>query len=179
MRRATAVFAIIASFLLASCGGSDEPDAATATDSSASADADKGKDTEASDPCTTLSAAAVGEILGGPVTLKEAPGGGCGFDQDDPRAASVGIFAVVGAGGGFEASKAGNVVDGDVEDLPGVGDGAWLAVGTSGGDNLQGQGVAALGDQLVNITLIQGNGLDEPTVRKMVVDLLTLVGSDA
>lgn len=177
MRRAPAVIAIIATFLLASCGGSDDKDSPAASDTSTAAAAAEDDDSAASDPCKTLSADDIGAVLGGPVTLKEAPGGGCGFDQDDPRAPSVGIYAVNDAGGGFEASKGGNVVDGKVEGVSGIADGAWLAVGTSGGENLQGQGVVARDDQLVNIALTQGNGLDEATVHEMVLGVLKLVDS--
>ncbi len=175
MRRFTVLVVVTAICLLASCGSEkDDSPAASGTSASAKASADA----EATDPCETLSLSAVGEILGGPVTLKEVPGGGCGFNSDDPREPSLGVFAVDGAGGGYEASKAGNVVDGDVEDVPGVGDGAWVAVGTSGGDSIHGQGVAAFGDQLVNITLLQSTGLDESSVREMMLDLLALVSAD-
>jgi len=194
VRRSTTAVAVLLLSVLGACGGSDSPasdgdeNAGSATsaapaeddaDDADDADDSDGSSSAAVDPCTLLTPEQVGPILGGAVTLKEAPGGGCGFDQEDPRAASVGFFAVDGAGGGFDASKQGNVVDGDTEDVPDAGDGAWLAVGTSGGDNLQGQGVVAIGDTLVNISLTQGNGLGEADVRQMMESLIALVASVA
>ncbi len=171
--------AVLLSTLGACGGGDDDPPGTGAGTSTSSADAGDAAPAEAADPCDVLTADEVGAVLGGAVTAKEVPGGGCGFDQDDPRAPSVGILAVSGAGGGFDASKQGVVVEGDPQDVPGVGDGAWMAIGTAGGENLQGQGVVAVGDQLVNITLVQGDGLDRPAVASMTVALLTLVASKA
>ena len=181
MRRSLAVLAVLAMSLLGACGGSDDPAPSSGATTAAADDSsdDSGGSTEALDACTVLSVDEVGTILGGTVTAEEVPGGGCSFDQEDPRAPSTSISGVVGAGGGFDASKGGNVTSGEVEDVAGVGDGAWVAIGTTGGDNQQGQGVAAVGDQLINVAVIQGNGLDAAAVRTMTVDLLTLAASKA
>lgn len=175
MRRPVLALAIALLTVLGACGGSDDP--APSGGGATTSSSGTGSTKAAVDPCTGLTVQQVGPVLGGNATVKDVPGGGCGFDQDDPRAPSVGFFAVSAAGGGFDASKSGVVVDGKVTDVPGVADGAWLAVGTSGGDNLQGQGVVAIGDTLVNISLTQAKGLDRATVTEMMNDLISLVGT--
>lgn len=179
MRRAAAVITIVLISLLGACGGSDDTGSGGGSPGSpGSSDASDGG--KALDACEALSTDEVGAILGGTVTAEKDPSGGCQFnDPDDPRAPSASIFAVVGAGGGFEASKGGNVTSGKVEDVADIGDGAWVAVGTFSGDSLQGQGAAAVGDQLINVSLLQGKGLDEATVRTAMVELLKLAASKA
>lgn len=178
MRRLAAVVAITLLATLGACSGSDSSSGGSGSDGTATAPGSD-KAVEVLDPCKILSVGQIGPVLGGNATLKEAPGGGCSFDQeDDPRAPSVGFFAIPGAdGGGFESTKAGLTVDGKIVDVAGVGDGAWLAVGKAGGDNLQGQGVVSVGGTIVNIALTQGNGLDEAKVKSMMESLISLVGT--
>jgi hypothetical protein len=181
MRRAAAAAATaVLLTTLGACGGGDGPDEDDDTGGTPSATAGEGGEASASDavdPCDVLTVEEVGDALGAPVTATEPPGGGCGFEQDDPRAPSVGIFAVEGVGGGFESSKAGLVVDGEIEDVPDVGDDAWVAVGAAGGRDAQGQGIVMRGDQLVNVTILQGDGLDAATVKDLTVAVLTLAAS--
>lgn len=177
MRRVPAVVAIVLLTTLGACGGSD---GSSGSGSGGSDGAAPGSDkaVKVLDPCTLLTPEQVGPVLGGAATVKEAPGGGCSFAQEDPRDASVGFFATPGAsGGGYESTKAGLVNDGTIEDVAGVGDGAWLAVGKVGGDSLQGQGVVAVGDTIVNISLSPASGADKARVTSMMESLISLVGT--
>jgi hypothetical protein len=174
VRRTSAVVAVISLALLGGCSGSDSPSPDRTTRAPDATD-----QVAEFRPCQVLSAKDVGAIVGGTVTADEDPNGGCLFNQEDPRAPSAGISGVVDVGGGFEASRGGNATDGKVADVPGVGDDAWIAIGRTGGANLQGQGAVAVGDQLVNVTVLQGKGLDRAAVKEMTIDLMRLAASKA
>ncbi len=100
---------------------------------------------------------------------------GCRFaSPDDPDAASLGISQdELAALGGIDGSKAGisSVVEGDVEDVPGVGDAAFVVIGpTFGGSTLTGGGGVALGSSLVQITVIPGPDATDDDVRRATVE---------
>jgi hypothetical protein len=156
---------------------SSEPGSVAPTETAAS---DK---PPAADVCKVLGADEVGEILGAPVERVIAEKG-CRFaSPDDPDAASLGISqGELAALGGIDGSKAGitSVVEGDVEDVPGVGDAAFVVIGpTFGGSTLTGGGAVAVGSSLVQITVIPGPGATEDGVRTATVDVLTLIAEKA
>lgn len=188
-----AVPLVVLVLALAGCSGDDEPAADPSDSSDSGAPSESAPDSgdgqtdaepdpapaEAVDVCTVLSADDIGVILEGTVTVSEVPGGGCSFDQDDPRAASVSIATIpmVDGNGGFEGARSSieAISDGDVEELAGVGDQAIIAVGpTFGGENDQGHGLVLAGGTLVQVGLVQGVGLEADVVRQMTVDILTL-----
>lgn len=173
--------------------GGDGPGSSSATDDSSPDDsspddtepADAEPDAEpadAVDVCATLTPEQVGAALGGTVTAEEIPGGGCNFSNtDDPRApsAAINVSPVNDFAGGFEGTRQGitSVVDGEVQDLPDVGDGAFFVIGSAlGGTSNSGAGAVLLGDQVVQLTLLQSQELPEPEVTQMTIDVLTLVG---
>ncbi|MCW2752098.1 MAG: hypothetical protein JWR83_3208 [Aeromicrobium sp.] len=178
MRRGIAVSAVLMVCVLGACGGKDNS-AASSDGSTPSATSSKPDATKAMDVCKTISTDDIGAIMGATVTAEEVPGGGCTYNQTDLHAPSIGIFAIIGAGGGYDATKGGVAVKGTPEDLSGIGDGAWVAVGTMGGDNLQGQGVASVGNQLINISLNQSKGLSGDVVKDFMTKLLTLAAGKA
>lgn len=193
-----AVLAGVAGLLLSGCG-SDEAatttttttDGATTTQPAASDDAtaDDAADTDSSsngefvDVCTVLTVEEVGAIVGGTVTVEADPGGGCSFDQEDPRAPTL-SFASTDVGsddtdGTFNESRVGafSVLTDPTKEEPGIGDYSAVASGTIGGESQQGAGLTQVGPTLVQVTLIQGNGLDGAAVRTMTVAGLTLAAS--
>lgn len=183
LNRLTLPTLLLALVALTSCGGDDESAAADPT-----ADPTAGSGATSSGPleiCSLLTPEAVGEVLGGDVSVTEVPGGGCSFDQEDPRAPSVGVAETPydeGAGGmdgtqqGIEA-----LLDGSgAERLDGIGDDALVAVGTSmGGESQQGGGAVLVAGTTVQLTVLQAVDLPAEEVRAMVVDLLTLVADVA
>jgi hypothetical protein len=137
----------------------------------------------AADVCKVLGADEVGEVLGASVERVIAEKG-CRFaSPDDPDVASLGISQdELTALGGIDGSKAGigSVVDGDVEDVPDVGDAAFVVIGpTFGGSTLTGGGAVALGSSLVQITVIPGPDATEDDVRTATVDVLTVIAEKA
>ncbi len=176
--RMLAAPAVLSILLLSGCGGSDP--AAGPEDSTTASAADSKSGDKVMSPCEAISAEEVGAILGGTVTSEKDPNGGCQYDQSDPRSPSVGIFAIPGGPGTSNEAKAGNVTSGEVENLTGVGDEAWIAIGTTpGGSNQQGQGAVQVGNQAINVTLIQGKGLDAAKVRELTTALMKLAASKA
>ncbi len=144
------------------------------------------------DVCTLVTAEEVAALVGGTVTKQDQPGGGCGFSQEDPRAASLAFVATAfdeGTGGfdegtgGFDGAASGvsATIDGtDDQEVPGVGTQAVVSVGSlMGGDNKQAGGLVHLGSSLVQVTLIQAEGLEAEAVRTIAIDALKLVASKA
>jgi len=128
--------------------------------------------------CADLSSDAVGAVLGVAVTGSALSGGGCAFDPKDPDSPAVTVIDTPYrpdpgmAGAKTEATSA---VEGDPEDLPSIGDAAFVVTGTSfGGEDVQGAGAVRLGDRLVAVTLAQSDGLAVARVRSLVVGLLRL-----
>jgi hypothetical protein len=125
----------------------------------------------------------VGQVLGVEVERVVAEGG-CRFaSPDNPETASLGISqGELAAIGGIDGAKAGvtTVVEGEAEDLTGVGDAAFVVVGpTFGGTTPTGGGAVALGSSFVQITVIPGPGATEDGVRTTTVDALTLIAEQA
>lgn len=136
----------------------------------------------ARDVCKVLEPDEVGEVLGADVeaTIGEE---GCRFaSPDDPDAASLGIVqGELAALGGIDGAKLGigAVVEGEAEDLAGVGDGAFVVVGPAMSATLTGAGAVALGPSLIQITVIPGPDATDDDVRRMTVGALTLIAERA
>lgn len=129
--------------------------------------------------CGDLDAEAVGAVLG--VTVRGAAlsgDGGCGFTPKDPAApAATFVDTPYRPDPGMAGAKtdATSAVEGDPEDLPSIGDAAFVVTGTQfGGEDVQGAGAVRLGDRLVSVTLNQGDGLPAAKVRALVLGLLRL-----
>lgn len=180
---------------LSGCGDDAAPDdaaAAVTTTAVAPAPTDQLTPDDDADPaddpatiddiCTVLTEEEVGAIVGATVTVEEQPGGGCAFDQEDPRAPTL-AFATVDAGddtdGTFNESRVGafGVLTDPTVETPPVGAYAAVASGTIGGDNQQGAGLVQVGTTIVQVTLVQGNGLDGATVRSLTTGALELAAS--
>lgn len=136
------------------------------------------------DVCASLTADEVGQALGGPVTVQIPPGGGCNFRQEDPLAPSAALAqsGVDDSVGGFEAMRAGvtSMIDGEVDTLDGVGDEAFVvASNTLSGSSVTGGGGVLIGNTMVQLTLLQSQDMPDDEVRRLLVDVLTLVASKA
>lgn len=131
------------------------------------------------DVCSLLSVEEVGAVLGGPVTLT-GTGDRCRFIQPAARAVRVtvseslvepGTDPLAGVRSGVRA-----VIDGPARQLPSLGGGAFVVVGTTvGSKNQQGSGAALVAGSLVQVTLVQLPGLPASDVRGQVVDVLELI----
>lgn len=129
--------------------------------------------------CVNLSEDAVGTVLGGAVTGSAIPGGGCAFAQQRPRPPAATFIEVPFAEmpGGMDGAKqnAISTVEGEPEEVGGIGDEAFVVTGTVfGGTEFQGAGAVRIGDRLISINLDQRAGLGRSKVRGLVLDLLRL-----
>jgi hypothetical protein len=183
LARALAVVLTTGILALTACGSDDAGDGGDGGDGGSSSTPSE-EAADAVDFCSVLTVEDVGEVLGGAVTVEEIPGGGCNFSLEDPKAPSAAIAQSVvdDFAGGFDAMRAGvtSMIDGDVEDLDGVGDEAFVVASASlGGESVAGAGGVLLGGTMVQLTLLQSQDLSEDEVHQLTVDVLTLVASKA
>ncbi len=157
---------------------SDTPSGPTSPSETAASDLPPARDA-----CEVLDPREVGRVLGTtvePVTAER----GCRFaNPEDPATTSLGVSqGELTASGGVEGARAGvgTVIDGQVEELPEVGDGAFVMVGPAfGADTPTGGGAVALGSSLIQITVIPGPGVTEDDLRRTTVGVLTLIAERA
>lgn len=188
-RTLTSIAVIAALIGLTGCG-SDDKESSTSGDTGTSTTAPSeepsdSEDSSTSDICTAVTDDEISGILGSPVTRQEVPGGGCNFTQNDPRAASVVLNTTPfdESNGGFDGAVSGvsAVLEGDAgEEVPGVGDEAFVKTGSMlSGSATNGAGVVHIGGIVVQVTLIQGEGLAAGKVKGLVVDTLKLIADKA
>lgn len=170
--------------LLAGCGSTEEEDPSSAPTDGTSLPTTQDEDTVL-DVCSLVTEADVAALVGGQVTKEDQPGGGCAFNQEDPRATSL-AFNVTPfdeGTGGFEGAASGMsaLYDGaDDQAVPGVGTEALVSVGTQmGSETLKAGGLVHVGGSLVQVTLLQATGLDAAAVRAITIDALELVAGKA
>jgi len=129
--------------------------------------------------CSDLEATAVGQVLGGTVVGAGLAPRGCEFNQTSTRAPSATFVEASYAAtpGGMDGAKSNATasVEGEPQDLTGIGAAAFVVTGTVfGGEDVQGAGAVRVGDRLIEITLSQRQGVSAAKVRALVVDLLEL-----
>jgi hypothetical protein len=188
VRRQTRPFAIIVSagllaLSLSACGETKTPGA------NPPAATTSGAETEtftAFNPCTGLTTAEVGAVLGGAVTTREVPGGGCLFSQDDPRAPSISVTNGVAKdlGGGIDSARIGSEsqIDGKAESLAGVGTAAFIVVGKGKvipTESIQAAGGVEVKGQLITVAFTQGQKLPADQVTKLITDVVKLIAAKA
>ncbi|MCZ4497482.1 MAG: hypothetical protein JWQ74_35 [Marmoricola sp.] len=131
--------------------------------------------------CADLGADAVGAVLGVAVNGSALAGGGCAYDPKDPQSpAATVVDTPYRPKPGMTGAKndATSSVEGEPEDLPSLGDAAFVVTGTAfGGEDLQGAGAVRLGDRLISVSVAQSDGLGRAKVRALVVGLLRLAAS--
>lgn len=183
MRKALAASAVLLMCVLSACSGSGGSDEAPNGDKPDT----NGESAAAFDPCKAVTPAEVEAVLGYPVVVSETPGGGCSWgNEEDPRLASLSVSASGEAdvNGGLEAAKSGTtaVLDGEAEDVSGLGDGAFLVIGPlkgGGGESIQAQGSILTGTQLITIGITQlgGAAVTADAVKAQAQAGMKLVGS--
>jgi hypothetical protein len=153
--------------LLSGCGGgSDTGGSQAAADETSAAPT---KDAEAHTApdgglCSVITAAQISTAIGATVTTEVGPFDACEFSQSDLRAlsGSLGTTPLTDGAGGYDSYRSGTtsaMTDSTATDLPGIGEAAFVTLGTiGGGTSLQAAGAAQVGDLLVTVNLSQGVG---------------------
>jgi len=134
--------------------------------------------------CSDLSAGDVGSILGGTAKGAALPGGGCGFTRSSSKAPAATFVekSLAQTPGGMDGAKneATSSVEGEPQDLSGIGDAAFVVTGTAFGEPaVQGAGAVKIGNRIINVNLTQSSGMTAASVKAMVVKLLKLAAAQA
>jgi hypothetical protein len=153
---------------------------ATADEGDGGDDGDQAPSTAGGGVCGHLGASQVGAILGVTVTGAAVPGEtGCKFDQGGKRGTSVTVLdKTTAAAGGMAGAKteANSAVEGEPQDMPGIGSAAFVVTGSMfGGPDVNAAGAVQVGSRIISVYLVQRSGLPEAKVRSLEVDLLELV----
>jgi hypothetical protein len=130
--------------------------------------------------CSHLGADQVGEVLGVAVSGTAVPDEtGCKFDQGGKRGTSVTVLDKSTAqAGGMDGAKgeATSAVEGEPQDVAGVGSAAFVVTGAMfGGPDVQGAGAVQVGGRIISVYLEQRSGLADEKVRALEIELLKLV----
>ena len=130
--------------------------------------------------CSHLGASQVGAILGVTVRGAAVPGEtGCTFDQGGKRGTTVTVLDKTTAqAGGLDGAKAeaNSAVEGQPQDVPGIGSAAFVVTGSMfGGPDVNAAGATQVGGRIVSVYLVQRSGIAADKVRAMELDLLRLV----
>ena len=130
--------------------------------------------------CSHLGAQQVGAVLGVAVRGTAVPGEtGCKFDQGGAKGMSVTVLDKTTAqAGGMDGAKseANSAVEGQPQDVAGIGSAAFVVTGSMfGGPDVNAAGAVQVGGRIVSVYLAQHSGLAEAKVRAMELDLLRLV----
>jgi hypothetical protein len=152
----------------------------TARSGAGDAAGDNAPSTAGGGVCSHLGADQVGAVLGVTVRGTAVPGEtGCKFDQGGKRGMSVTVLDKSSAqAGGMDGAKseANSAVEGEPQDLSGIGSAAFVITGSMfGGPDVNAAGAVQVGSRIVSVYLAQRAGLDEAKVRSMEVELLKLV----
>ena len=153
---------------------------ATATGGDGDSQDQKAPSTAGGGVCGHLGAGQIGSVLGVTVTGAAVPGQtGCKFDQGGTGGMSVTVLdKSTSEAGGMAGAKdeANSAVEGDPQDVPGIGSAAFVITGSMfGGPDVNAAGAVQVGDRIVSVYLVQRSGLAEAKVRTLEVDLLKLV----
>ncbi|WP_183095131.1 hypothetical protein [Nocardioides stalactiti] len=200
--RALATIIVVSAIALSSCGGdSEDGDKGMAdNDTSASPDltdvsaTDDGGGSEGTSPsfadCSAVPGAEMAVALGGSTGTQEViPGGGvCTYALDDPQQPSTSVeqFSTADFADGWDGARANiattavGTIEGTPVEVPGIGDGAVIVVGTGDGAVPDGIGLVLLGDTIVRATMYKGSAeVDDAELTAITTAVLTLIASKA
>jgi hypothetical protein len=130
--------------------------------------------------CGKLTASQVGEVIGAGVRGRGLAGGGCTFDHADLRLPAATVKDTRYAGMDAAKTEATSAVEGEPENLSGIGSEAFVVTGTVfGGPEVQGAGAVHVGSRTLHVWVTQHKAMDARAVRTLVVKLLQLLARQA
>jgi hypothetical protein len=130
--------------------------------------------------CGKLTASQVGAVIGDGVRGRGLAGGGCSFDHADLKLPAATVKDARYAGMDAAKTEATSAVEGEPQNLSGIGTEAFVVTGTVfGGADVQGAGAVHVGSRTISVFVTQHKGMDQAAVRTMVVKLLQLVARQA
>lgn len=130
--------------------------------------------------CGKLTASQVGTVIGAGVRGNGLPGGGCEFDHADARLPDATVKDTPYAGMDAAKTEATSAVEGEPEDLSGIGTEAFVVTGTVfGGPDVEGAGAVHVGSRTISVLLVQHKSMSASAVRDLVVRMLRLVAGAA
>jgi hypothetical protein len=130
--------------------------------------------------CGKLTASQVGAVIGDGVRGRGLAGGGCSFDHADLKLPAATVKDARYAGMDAAKTEATSAVEGEPQNLSGIGTEAFVVTGTVfGGPDVQGAGAVHVGSRTISVFVTQHKGMDQAAVRTMVVKLLQLVARQA
>jgi hypothetical protein len=128
--------------------------------------------------CGKLTASQVGEVIGAGVRGSGISGGGCEFDHADQRLPAATVKDTAYAGMDAAKTETTSAVEGEPQDVPGIGTAAFVVTGSVfGGPEVQGAGAVHVGSRTITVFVVQHKSLSEAAVRDLVVRLLRLVAA--
>lgn len=129
--------------------------------------------------CGDLSAAAVGDVVGGEVKGAGISGGGCEFRPAARKGISVTVLDRAAAeAGGMDGARgeATSAVEGEPEEVDGIGAEAFVVTGPMfGSTEHHGAGAVRVGNRIITVFIVQREVLPPARIRAIEVDLLALV----
>lgn len=159
------------------------PSSGDGADGDGDAEGDDGPATAGGGVCSDLGADEIGAVLGATVKGAGIPGGGCRFDQGGKQGSSVTVLDKSNAeAGGIAGAKteATSAVEGEPQDLSGIGSAAFVVTGTMfGGTDVQAAGAVRVGSRVISVFLVQRSAIPAAKVRAIEVELLELVAREA
>jgi hypothetical protein len=130
--------------------------------------------------CRYVGAEEVGAVLGVTVAGSAIAGQtGCEFDQGGQHGTTITLVdKSVAAAGGMAGAKneATSAVEGEPQDLSGIGSAAFVVTGTMfGGSDVQAAGAVQIGNRIISVLLEQHSAIAGSRMRTLEIDLLKLV----
>jgi hypothetical protein len=130
--------------------------------------------------CGKLTASQVGQVIGSGARGKGLPGGGCAFDHADQKLPELTVKDTRFAGMDAAKTEATSAVEGEPENLSGIGSEAFVVTGpVFGGPEVQGAGAVHVGSRTITVWIVQHKALSAAAVRDLVVRSLKLVAGAA
>lgn len=183
---------------LTACGDDDEPSSSDKSPSASESGDPTGKDTkgpkgdETTEPgdanpngpavCDSIDLEAVGEIVGNDLEMGNLEGQSCLLtNPQNPSATSIGLNELpLSSVGGIEGAKSslGAIGGAKPEEVPDIGDAAFVGVGDGLLGRISGSGVVIVDETVVQVNVTPDQRLKKPAVKEQTIAIMELVAEE-